>query len=230
MLNRIPFRMSYDGFSIPPLYIDWTADDEVLEMIEQLETSQLRFSHTTIQPQLIIDVGASCGLSSHVLLGQSPEATLVAFEPRTDAVRRWRGRMRRFGARAEIHQAAIGITSGSVDLEDRGVGSTTGPAQSTKTSVPLMTIDALLGSESDLVLKLDVEGAERELLPAWAPFLRQNSVLLLETHHDLAEVRRYSEPLRNSGFRWHLLRYRELPQYGGPFAEWLVLGPGITFR
>lgn len=228
LLNRIPFNAS----KVQPLFIDWTLDDEVLEMIEQFEVSQLRFSHTDLEPEMIIDVGASCGLSSHTLLSQAPAAKLRAFEPRPDAVRRWLRRMQRLGDKAEIRQAAVGAIDGLATFHEAGVGSSTITARREGSSVPVVSIDQLISeaAAAGLILKIDVEGAERDLLPRWAPLLGKRSVLLVETHHPLSEVQSYSEPLRERGFRWSLLRLREMPQYGGPFADWLVLGPEIRFR
>lgn len=212
--------------------IDWRRDDEVLELIEQIEASTLLFLQTDLKPDLIFDIGASCGISTHILSVQHPSAKTIAYEPRPDAFVRLQRRMEKLPGSHECHQAAVGLHSETVELKDKGVGTTRANPDDESFSCRMVTLDekVIIDKDTKLVLKMDIEGEEKSLLPKIIPRLPKSSVILLETHQSLDEVKYYANRSLQAGFQWNLLRYREMPEFGGPFSDWIVKGPSVRFK
>ena len=88
----------------------------------------------------------------------------------------------------------------------------------------------IFNKDAKLVLKIDIEGEEKNLLPKIVSRLPGSCVILLETHQPLEEVKSYANRSLQAGFQWNLLRYREMPEFGGPFADWILTGPSVRFR
>lgn len=212
--------------------IDWRQDDEVLELIEQIEASTLLFLQTDLKPDLIFDIGASCGISTHILSAQHPSAKTIAYEPRPDAFVRLQRRMNKLFGSHECHQAAVGLHAEIVELKDKGVGTSRANTDDESFTARMAALDeeVIFDKNAKLVLKIDVEGEEKSLLPKIAPQLSKSSVILIETHQSLDEIKNYAYNSLQEGFQWNLLRYREMPEFGGPFADWIVTGPLALFE
>lgn len=212
--------------------IDWRQDDEVLELIEQIEASTLLFLQTTLRPDLVFDIGASCGISTHILSAQHPSAKVIAYEPRPDAFVRLQRRINKLPGSHECHQAAVGLHAEIVELKDKGIGTSRANFDDESFSARMAALDEkdIFNQDAKLVLKIDIEGEEKNLLPRIAPQLPKCSVILLETHQSLDEVRNYANSSLQAGFQWNLLRFREMPEFGGLFADWVVKGPSVRFK
>jgi len=231
-LKTIPIRFSFRNKNLRPFVIDWRKDDEVLELAEQMEASTLLFRQTDLRPEIIYDIGASCGISTHILAAQHPSAKIIAYEPRPDAFGRLQHRMKKLPAFNECYQAAVGLHAETVELKDKGVGTSRASPDEGSFPVRMVTLDekVIFNKDAKLVLKIDIEGEEESLLPKIVPQLPKSSVILLETHQSLDEVRNYADSSLQAGFQWNLLRYREMPEFGGPFADWIVTGPLVRFE
>ena len=212
--------------------IDWRQDDEVLELAEQIEASTLLFRQTDLRPEIIYDIGASCGISTHILAAQNPSAKIIAYEPRPDAFGRLQHRMKELPGFHECHRAAVGLHVETVKLKDKGVGTSRASPDEGSFLVRMVTLDQkmIFDRDAKLVLKMDIEGEEKNLLPSILPRLPESTVILLETHQPLKEVRNYADSSLQAGFQWNLLRYREMPEFGGPFADWILTGPAVGLR
>jgi FkbM family methyltransferase len=228
----VPIRVSFRNRPLRSFVINWKKDDEVLEVAEQIEASTLLFRQTDLRPEIIYDIGASCGISTHILAAQNPSAKIIAYEPRPDAFGRLQHRMKELPGFHECHRAAVGLHVETVKLKDKGVGTSRASPHEGSFPVRMVTLDGkvIFNKDAKLVLKIDIEGEEKSLLPKIAPQLPKSSVILLETHQSLEEVRNYSDSSLQAGFQWNLLRYREMPEFGGPFADWIVTGPLVRFE
>jgi FkbM family methyltransferase len=231
-LNLVPIKLSYGKQPLKTLVIDWRQDDEVLELNEQIEASTLLFLQTDLRPDLIFDIGASCGISTHILSAQHPSAKIIAYEPRPNAFFRLQRRMKKLPGSHECHQAAVGARAQKVNFKDKGVGTSRAKPNEGSFPVRMVTLDekVIFNMEAKLVLKIDIEGEEKNILPKIAPHLPKSSVILLETHQSLDEVRKFAGSSLQAGFQWNLLRYREMPEFGGPFADWIVTGTSVRFK
>lgn len=232
LLKRGPIRFSFQRRVLRSFRIDWSQDDEVLELAEQIEASTLLFLQTDLRPDLILDIGASCGISTHILFAQAPTAKVIAYEPRPQAFGRLQRRMKKLLGSHECHQAAVGLHAETVEFKDKGVGTSRANPNDKSFSARMVTLDekVIFNKDAKLVLKIDIEGEEKNLLPEIVSQLPGRSVILLETHQPLDEVKNYATSSLKAGFNWNLLRYREMPEFGGPFADWILTGPSVCFQ
>ena len=230
-LKNLPIRFSFRNRHLRPFVIDWRKDDEVLELAEQIEASTLLYLQTDLRPDLIFDIGASCGISTHILVAQHPSGKVIAYEPRPDAFGRLQHRMKKLPGFHECHQAAVGLHAESVELKEKGVGTSRANRDEESFAARMVKLDekVVFNKDAKLVLKIDIEGEEKSLLPKLAPQLPKSSVILLETHQPLNEVKNYATNSLEAGFQWNLLRYREMPEFGGPFADWILTGSSVRF-
>ncbi len=160
------------------------------------DVRELRFLRRFLQPGMtFIDLGAHHGLYSvlaSALVG--PRGRVLAFEPTPSIVRRLRWHVRLNGGRnVEVFAAAVGAKKSTVTLfvPTRGVdtisslrppGRTDAPVQ--RIEVELVSLDDVLAErhliEVDLI-KLDVEGAEPQVLDGAVQLLaRQRALWLFE--------------------------------------------------
>ena len=145
-----------------------------------------------------MDAGAYTGLSSAYFAGRYPEAKVIAIEPdgtNFDLL------VRNTSALANVHpvRAALWSTSGSLEIVDPGQGewafrvAETNDSGSTKLKleeavrnrVPAITIPEIMDSHClsyiDL-LKLDIEGSEKEVLAGSAPWIEHVGAICIELH------------------------------------------------
>ena len=229
VLNKTKSHIVYKGKVLGSLGLDWAKDDEIFELSEQALLSPLSFMHTDASPKLIFDIGASCGISTTFLSHQKPSAQIRAYEPREDAFVRLKKRLGQLRGNHCCHHAALDLEEGSVRLQDHGVGTSLSANNEKTFSAQTLAVDKEISfpCSMEVLIKIDVEGAEDRLLPQILPKLNSRSVLLLETHHPLSMVHEYAKPFLSKGFVWNQVRYRDLPEHGGPFLDWLVTGKDI---
>jgi FkbM family methyltransferase len=143
-----------------------------------------------------VDVGASVGFFS-LLAGRlvGPDGLVLAFEPQPDAASSlWRNARLNNLSMVEVVEAAVGSLSGEGLL--RGIGKATAhmvdDAKRGALSVKITTLDERVGErpKTPVVVKIDVEGLERDVLAGMGRLLDSFSpVLVVETHGTAAEVR-----------------------------------------
>jgi FkbM family methyltransferase len=149
-------------------------------------------------PRVIVDAGAYTGLSAAYFASRYPGATVIAIEPdgtNFDML------VRNTSGLANVHaiRAALWSSSGSVELTDPGAGAWAfrvaetgdsgsarpGLAEVTRNQVPAITISEIMAQYSlsciDL-LKLDIEGSEKEVLASSAPWIADVRAICIELH------------------------------------------------
>lgn len=167
--------------------------------IEAFETAKVRALAHFLRPGMtLVDVGANIGFFSLVaakLVG--PTGRALAVEPEPENCARIRRNVELNGyANVEIAQVALGDRCGEVTLHlatDHGHHSLLDRSPNragTTLAVPIETLDALLAArniERVDVLKIDVEGAEVEVLRGAAETIRRNPalVILMDVHESL---------------------------------------------
>lgn len=175
------------------------------------EDAELRYLTQMVQPgDTVFDIGANIGLFS-VVLGRAVGAQghVVAAEPVPANALRAKENVSLNGlTNVQFVNAAIGATAGTIRLnladdlaypsvgevaESRGIG--------TSIEVPLRTLDDLwleVGSPPVSFVKIDVEGAELDVLRGAAQMLRTtHPVLLIEANDSvaLASLREMLDPI-----------------------------------
>jgi FkbM family methyltransferase len=182
-----------------------------------------RLMDTSLRPGAsVVDVGANIGYNTvHASRRVGPSGRVVAVEPAADNVRVLRENLAANALEnVVVHTVAAGRTHEVRDLFLRGevsavnslfpdsvYASVTGVEQ-----VPVAPLDHLVEGDADLV-KIDVEGAELDVLAGMTRLLRRPAIrLIVEWHPRLQEAAGYAagalpRALLGSGFvlqaSWH---------------------------
>lgn len=137
-------------------------------------------------PRVIVDAGAYTGLSTAYFAMWYPAAKIIAIEP--DEANFQLQRNTAAFANVQAVGVALWVESGSVALADPGYGpwglQVDGPA-GTSTQVPAITMDEVLRDyQLDTVdlLKVDIEGSEKELFDAAGSWIGRVDAICLELH------------------------------------------------
>jgi len=132
---------------------------------------------------IIVDAGANIGAASLSFAAQFPEAGIVAIEPDPAnaalARRNLQGR-----SNCIVLEAAIGAERGFVELHSEGEswGVRTARASS---GVPIVTIEDALSQSLDdtpFIVKIDIEGFEKDLFAANTGWIGQAYAVIIEPH------------------------------------------------
>jgi FkbM family methyltransferase len=146
---------------------------------------------------LIIDAGGYLGTAAIAFAEAFPDAKIVTLEPSPENFALLE---RNVAAYPNIHalNMAVGDEAGSLELRDRGTGFSgltvvkdpaDNPASARIVTVELTTIPTILqefGMDGADIIKIDIEGAERELLRGNVDWLKQSSVVCIELHDRIA--------------------------------------------
>lgn len=137
----------------------------------------------------VVDLGANVGLTTLFFAQFFPEARYACVEPNPANAAVLRRNVAWLGARAEVIEAAVSDHSGQVAFDDSGPsydGHIAGSGQ-TGRLVPCCTLDQIVASCGldwiDL-LKIDIEGAEREVLRGNPACLSNVGAIIIELHGD----------------------------------------------
>ena len=179
-------------------------------LIEQI----YKFSLVPFVPDLVVDCGSHIGLFSLVAALEYPEASVSAFEPAPDNVRVLRKQLARFGSRISINEAAVfdrdGESGFSVAQSNCGHLNGSDSAPKDHRFLTVRTVDlaaeAETWQEQKLLIKLDIEGAEEQVLPRLVPKLPRNTALFLEIHSQDHVRQKLCDLLTEKGFAVSLTR------------------------
>jgi FkbM family methyltransferase len=143
---------------------------------------------------LIVDAGAYIGTASIALARQYPNATVVAVEADAENF----GILVRNTAswpNIKCIHAALTAEPGAVQIFDKGSGewgfsivAGDGPSRAVRNEVegiPLVGIMARFGFDRIAILKLDIEGAERDVLSRSSEWIERTDAVFAELHEHL---------------------------------------------
>ncbi len=146
-----------------------------------------------LKHDFIIDAGGYIGTAAIMLARAFPEATIVSLEPSRENFAMLAMNVRDYPNVVALNMA-LGPIEGSTQLVDRGTGevgysTVRAPADAAAPSrlqeVAVTTVPDLMkrfeASGID-ILKLDIEGAEHDLLMAQPPWLQSTRVVFAELH------------------------------------------------
>jgi FkbM family methyltransferase len=172
-----------------PVYLRGGSSSDTMVLYEIFVTDEYDLIEDLGAPQFVIDGGANIGLFSLYFLNRYPTARIVAVEPDAETVEVCRKNLAGYAARTTIVHGAIWSRAGSLILEPTGeewTASVRSPGAGEAGSTEAFTMPSLIalgrGAGVDL-LKLDVEGGEREIFGAnaqeWLPSV---SNIVIELH------------------------------------------------
>lgn len=182
------------------------------------------------QPERVADCGGYCGYFSAMASGVFRNAAVTCFEANPDNLRPIEAQLALLDHRVELVAAAVHVREGTVAFSGSGVGGgiVRGEAEGQARRVPCIDFPAWLRARApaSLVLKIDIEGAEVELLPALLGWVPAPTVIFLETHHPDETCGALLGPYREAGFTVTEVRRRVAPGAGFDYVEWnLVRNP-----
>lgn len=197
-------------------------------------TGSYRFESTHAEPR-ILDCGANIGLASLSFKRMYPRARITAFEadPRLTEMARENLQVNGAGD-VEVVQAAVWTREGTLEFQCEGAdsggiaslarGSRRGPIR----TVPSVRLRDWLEREPIDLLKLDVEGAEAEILADCTGALGRVRVLIAEIHEFDPERRitpRVLAGLSGAGFSYILDELHPLTPPNGRSQPWATRLP-----
>jgi len=187
-----------------------TTDSKVFDEIflERVYARCLAALPDHLGPVSVIDLGANIGLSSLFFARELAVNEIIAVEPDPDNFQLLSKNLQRAGLanRCTAVRAFAGTERAFAELQDSGNGAwgmRMGPMSDTGTPVlPLAEIAGIAKTSAPLVLKCDVEGAERQLflhIRDWEHLIRY---VVLELHTEFLPVWEMLACLASSGFEW----------------------------
>lgn len=175
-----------------PLYLRCPSAD--FEVYHQVFVNQEYKFSTDHPPQVIIDAGANIGLASLYFANNFPDAEILAIEPEKSNFELLKKNIAPYTNIIPI-QAALWNKNGKMQLTDPGYGEWAfrvedqdKPGNGKENffqQVRTMTVDSIL-SEYQLnkidVLKIDIEGAEKEVFHDTSSWIERIDVIIIELH------------------------------------------------
>lgn len=177
-------------------YYDWAT---VIEIFGRREYDTFRFAvHTELEryvktftdtnAALILDLGANIGVASNYFSLSFPDALIVAVEPSSKNLALLRTNTEKRPRVTVVHGAA-GASGGKVELYDSGAGNNAfrtfgDPSQKSET-VDCFSVQELIAMYPDstpFMIKIDIEGAEKNLFASNIGWIDDFKVIVVETH------------------------------------------------
>jgi FkbM family methyltransferase len=150
-------------------------------------------------PRLIVDLGANIGSTSTWLALRYGCQRLIAVEPIPENATLARLNLAANGIAAEVHEAAVGATEGTAYFDDSG-DSMEGHLADHGREVRVTTVPSLIGSEQVDLMKIDIEGAEGEVIGQDPTWLSQVRLVVAELHPHLADTDDVVRTMDAAGF------------------------------
>lgn len=154
--------------------------------------------------RVVVDLGANIGLTSLFWTRSFPHVRFVCVEPNPSNANLLRRNLSFLGSRLKVIEAAVSDVPGNLPFLDSnwswgGRLVVDGPGDR---SVRCLTFDQIM-EESEIdavdVLKVDIEGAERQLLSGRPAWLDKVSCVIAELHQGYS-LRQFSVDLGSKGF------------------------------
>ena len=165
----------------------------------------------------LFDVGANCGFFTIAACGKQPGLRAVCFEPHPKTIEKTRANLRlnNLTTRAQAVQAAVGESAGECEIEVSehssmavvaGIGATLTDSHGVaveiaRVRVPVITLDDFARSRNlrPTLVKVDVEGFERQVLRGATQCLAQAAAAIVECDSEASMVE-CTQLLRGTGF------------------------------
>ena len=185
--RSLPFSVtlrSGEKIRLRPESTDWSVANEVFDR----EVYRLPVELAEIPIRRIVDIGGNVGFTTLYWMRRLPNARVLAFEPHPENVEAFREHIRRnlVSNRVELLPVAAGVRAANVTLWDGGSGSSLVLArrghQGRSFEVPLVDYFSSVGAEPIDLLKIDIEGAEYDLLDDPRFFVVKPRIIAMEWH------------------------------------------------
>lgn len=162
-------------------------------------------------PTAIFDCGAHVGFFSALAAAAYPRVPITAFEPNPDNVEWLRQNLSSLSAGATVRAAAVSVSDGTASFAAPASNAGhLGAEEEGGIRVQVVDLVRLLptGPDAALLIKLDVEGEERRLLPHLLPALPHRCAMFVETHDGVEAREQLMAAIQGHDFRVSCLRER----------------------
>jgi len=187
---------------------------ELISCEEVLIDGTYDLSMVPFRPDLIADCGAHIGLFTLIAGLRYSSAELVAFEPDIGNFHKAQQQLARFTSRLRLIKAAVSTEDGEgwFYREDSNSGHLTREPHQRQQRVPLVNLlhEARRWTGRRLLLKMDIEGMEREVLPHVVGHLPRQCAIFFEVHGGPQVWDELSNIASQAGFGITITRQRNL--------------------
>ncbi|QOI98462.1 MAG: FkbM family methyltransferase [Flammeovirgaceae bacterium] len=174
------------GYRQPIHYRPGTADLTTFREIFLREEYNLDLP-ASIKPKTIIDVGANIGFTSLFFSRHHPDATIYSLEPEPGNFKLLQKNVEGY-SNITAMQAALWNENGTIGIEDHGYGlrgfMVEKPSGKSQT-MQALTLQSLIEQHNITsidILKIDIEGSEKEVFSGDTGWLRITKCLVIELH------------------------------------------------
>jgi FkbM family methyltransferase len=150
---------------------------------------------TEYEPKYIIDAGANIGMAAIYFANKYKDARIIAIEPESANYELLKKNTENY-ANITVIKAALWKTTGEIFLFDTGLGNdgfmtgensmdTKTPIKTIKQTIETTTIDEILDEfhiNSIDILKIDIEGSEKEIFESCENWIHNTNSIIIELH------------------------------------------------
>lgn len=181
-----PFEVHVRGFAESFNCRDSGSDFSMLREVIGRRSLQLTLRRL---PGLIVDAGANVGFATRVFMQQFPNSRIIALEPDEENCNAFRKNVR--GNNVDLLNMALWSHSRGVRIANPGDHACSLRVEDAKPNVfvvPSITMDEIVRKFGDVsILKLDIEGAEKEVFASGAqPWVERVGLIMVELHERYA--------------------------------------------
>ena len=178
------FKIQIPEFSNPVYLRDNFSDKAIFDQVF-FQQQYVHPSLTAIDAKYIIDAGANIGLASLFFSRQYPSAQIVALEPEKNNFELLKKNVASYPNITSLH-AALWYKKETISIKNPDSLAASFMVESgEKDNIPAITIESILtdkGWSGVDILKIDIEGAEKEIFLADTAWLKKIKVLIIELH------------------------------------------------
>ena len=180
-------------------------------------------------PDAVVDCGAFEGYFSLLAKARFPGAPVIAFEPDAENFEGLRANIDANRLDVDARSEAVSTTDGEASFVGEGCGGRLAGAGEAGRTGKVATCDlrrvlAQLAS-GRLLLKLDIEGEERSLIPAILQMLPPRCAVFFEWHHGDESFQQIAGLMRDAGFA--VERHRTMVDDGVTFIDAFAQRDGV---
>lgn len=179
--------------------------DDVITVINTIVREEWGRLGSDAAPRTMIDAGAYIGDTAAYFLSRFPALSVIALEPERENYALAAKNLAPYGSRAQLLEAGLWSADGQLGMAASFTNAVIDRAGSDVSVVSMPTLLARFGIEQLDILKMDIEGAESEVLSsgadAWLPRVR---MVILEIHGEAMTVVR--PVLERNGFSMRRFR------------------------
>jgi len=198
-----PGNISFLNWSID--YIDAPALASSIDLLLIKKSNDFNSSNSS---PVILDCGANIGISVLNYKRRYPNSKIIAFEPDPNIIPTLKNNLKNNGAEdVKLVEAAVWISKGKSNFFCEGADGSKliqeKNKDDSKIEVNTIDLDEYISGPIDLV-KMDIEGAEFEVIPHIRSKLHFIKNILIECHINTYEIEKFSKiltELGNAGFQ-----------------------------